>query len=115
MNLAERLQLSGFLLGATLFCLPVAAMYAQSNSSESATTSAGVMLIDIRGSGHYWQYEVQPLSGQMRLVKDERLKPGTRGGSAPSSRSHSGLRKRMFCTFAQWPIHSTVHRPFIPR
>ena len=85
MNFAVSLRLGRLLLGTTLCCLPRGAIYAQSASSNSATAPAvaapGVILVDLTGNGtrndHYWQYEVRPSSGLVRLVKDEQFKLGS--------------------------------------
>ncbi len=85
MNFAVSLRLGPLLLGTTLCCLPRGAIYAQSASSNSATAPAvaapGVILVDLTGNGtrndHYWQYEVRPSSGLVRLVKDEQFKLGS--------------------------------------
>jgi len=79
------LRLGHLLLGTTLCCLPQVAIYAQSASPNSATAPAlaasDVILIDLSGNGsrkdHCWQYEVQPSSGAVRLVKNEEYKPGS--------------------------------------
>lgn len=85
MNFALSLRLGRLLLGTTLCCLTRGAIYAQSASPNSATAPAaaapGVILLDLIGNGtrndHYWQYEVRPSSGLVRLVKDEQFKPGS--------------------------------------
>lgn len=85
MNFAVSLRLGRLLLGTTLCCLTRGAIYAQSASPNSATAPAaaapGVILVDLIGNGtrndHYWQYEVRPSSGLVRLVKDEQFKPGS--------------------------------------
>src|SRR5437899_11305635 len=84
MNFAVSLRLGCLLLGTTLCCLPRGAIYAQSASNSATAPAAaapGVILVDLAGNGmrndHYWQYEVQPSSGLVRLVKDEQFKPGS--------------------------------------
>jgi hypothetical protein len=44
----------------------------------------GVVLIEVRGQRHYWQYEVQPEAGSVRLVKEQDLK-GDSSGDAPET------------------------------